>query len=200
MVLEVKDHNSFWYAKSKNYPNLVREDQFIREYLFKNLFDAGISNVVIRRKLDLVNINVYLAKPGVLFKDNNFEEFTKVFSQILLNKFGSSLGSINVIEVVNPDASAFLLADFMKQQLEKRIPFRRVMKSAILKAKQANVKGIKIQISGRLNGTEIARTEWIREGQVPLHTLRANIDYCSYKARTIFGILGIKVWLYSVII
>lgn len=154
--------------------------------MFKNLVDSGISNVVIKRKLDLVNVHVYLAKPNVLFKDENFQKFTKTFSNVLYDKFSSHLGSVNVVEVVNPDASAFLLAEFMKQQLEKRVPFRRVMKSAILKATQANVKGIKIQISGRLNGTEIARTEWIREGQVPLHTLRANIDYCNHTALLFF--------------
>lgn len=146
--------------------------------------------------MDLVNIHVYLAKPNVLFKDDNFQNFTKVFSEILQSKFTSRLGSVNVIEIVNPDACAFLLAEFMKQQLEKRVPFRRVMKSAILKAKQASVKGIKIQISGRLNGTEIARTEWIREGQVPLHTLRANIDYCNYTARSTFIVLLYKFLLF----
>lgn len=98
-------------------------------------------------------------------------------------KFQANLGVVNVVEVTNPDACSFLLAEFMRQQLEKRVPFRKVMKSAILKAQQAGVKGIKIQIAGRLNGTEIARTEWIREGQVPLHTLKANIDYCNYTAR-----------------
>lgn len=111
---------------------------------------------------------------------------TKELSFLLLDRYGSCLNSWNVIEVVNPDACASLLAEFVREQLEKRVAFRKVMKSAVLKAQQAGVKGVKIQITGRLNGTEIARTEWIREGRVPLHTLRANIDYCSSRALVLF--------------
>lgn len=148
--------------------------------------DSGLSKVIIRRKLSSVSLSVYLAKPNIVFKDNKLDKLTKELDSLLSSKYGSGLIALNVIEVVNPDACAYLLADFVKQQLEKRIAFRKVMKSAILKAQQAGVKGIKIQIAGRLNGTEIARTEWIREGRVPLHTLRANIDYCNSKARVFF--------------
>ena len=149
------------------------------------LVDSGVARVLIKRKSTLVNLVVYLSKPNVIFKDNKFDSLTNELSCLLLSKYGSHLNSWNIIEVVNPDACASLLAEFVKQQLEKRVAFRKVMKAAVLKAQQAGVKGVKIQITGRLNGTEIARTEWIREGRVPLHTLRANIDYCSSNARVL---------------
>jgi small subunit ribosomal protein S3 len=117
-------------------------------------------------------------------------------SQELSNSFTKENIVINIIQVSKPDSNSRILAELARQQLEKRIPFRRVMKNLMAKAQKAGVKGIKIQIAGRLNGAEIARTEWVKEGQVPLHTLKANIDYCSHKAQTIYGIIGIKIWVY----
>lgn len=146
------------------------------------LLDSGVARILIKRKSSLLNLIVYLSKPNIIFKDNKFDILTQELSSLLKDKYNSYLNSWNIIEVVNPDACSSLLAEFVKQQLEKRIAFRKVMKAAVLKAQQAGVKGVKIQITGRLNGTEIARTEWIREGRVPLHTLRANIDYCSSNA------------------
>lgn len=151
------------------------------------LLDAGIANVEIKRKLDFLDINIYAVKPSLVLGSNGSKiyDLRKQLETALINKFYSRNVTINVIEVTNPDSNSRFLAEFVRQQLEKRVPFRRVIKSAILKAQKAGVKGIKMQVAGRLNGAEIARTEWVREGQVPLHTLKANIDYCNYKARLI---------------
>jgi small subunit ribosomal protein S3 len=152
------------------------------------LFAAGISNIEIKRKLNFILINIFVLKPSIVMGVNEDKLFKlrNDLSNLLLKSFGSRDITVNVIEITNPDSDPRILAEFMRQQLEKRVPFRRVMKTAILKAQKAGVKGIKVQVAGRLNGAEIARTEWVREGQVPLHTLRANIDYCSYKARLIY--------------
>lgn len=147
-----------------------------------------MSNVEIKRKLDFLDINIYVAKPSLVVgpNGNKLYELRKELNGLLEKKFYNRNLIINVVEVVNPDANSRFLAEFVRQQLEKRVPFRRVIKTAILRAQKAGVKGIKIQIAGRLNGAEIARTEWVREGQVPLHTLKANIDYCNYQARLIY--------------
>lgn len=159
-----------------------------------------MSQIVIKRKSNLVNIYIYSSKPNLILGVNgeNLESFRKRISILLAKKFVERDIQLNVVEIVNQDSCSSLLAEFIQQQLEKRVPFRRVIKSAITKAQQAGIKGIKIQISGRLNGAEIARTEWVREGQIPLHTLKANIDFCNHKAHTIYGILGIKVWVYNI--
>nr|YP_010700461.1 ribosomal protein S3 [Strombomonas costata]WCH63600.1 ribosomal protein S3 [Strombomonas costata] len=194
------NHSSFWYSKSRDYLFLVKEDIFIRDYINKALFVAGISNIEIKRKLNFLVINISVVKPSVVMGINESKLFSlrNDLSRLLLKKFGLRNLTINVVELTNPDSDPRILAEFIRQQLEKRVPFRRIMKTAIVKAQKAGVKGIKVQIAGRLNGAEIARTEWVREGQVPLHTLKANIDYCSYKAQTLYGILGIKVWVYNV--
>lgn len=195
-----KEHSSFWYAKSNKYVFFLQEDIFVREYITKEFSQAGLSQIVIKRKLNFLNISIYCAKPNLIFGNNgeNLDAFRKRLSALLENKFINREIQINVVEIVNQDSCASLLAEFIQQQLEKRVAFRRVIKSTIVKAQQAGIKGIKIQISGRLNGAEIARTEWVREGQIPLHTLKADIDYCNYKAHTIYGILGIKVWVYKI--
>lgn len=146
--------------------------------------DIFISLVEIKRKSNFLIINVHVDKPAIVMGTNGnklFELRNKLSSSLAL-KFGSRDITINVVEVVSPDLNSRFLADFIRQQLEKRVPFRRVMKATVLKAQKAGAKGIKVQISGRLNGAEIARTEWVREGQVPLHTLKANIDYYNHKA------------------
>lgn len=204
-----KNHNSVWYSKSKEaYTNNLMQDLIIRDFINKNLSDTSISNIEIFRKIDSVfnrvSVNVHVVKPGLVLGVNSSKLYELRDKLCLLLQKTSSDESvshevtINLVEVVNPDTNSKLLASLIRQQLEKRVPFRRAMKSAIQKAQKSGVKGIKVQISGRLNGAEIARTEWIREGQVPLHTLRANIDYFSEKAQTLYGILGIKVWVYLV--
>jgi small subunit ribosomal protein S3 len=182
-----KNHMSYWFSKSNTYFSFVKEDFFIRNYLYNCFPEMGISNIEIKRKLNLLIINIFSAQPimilgskGILLKDTQ-----KNLSQLLTCQFDSYNLNINVIEIINPDSNAKFLSEFICQQLEKRVPFRKVIKSAIFKAQKSGLKGVKIQISGRLNGAEIARTEWIREGQVPLHTLKANIDYCNYKAHLI---------------
>jgi len=145
-------------------------------------------NIDIKRKVNFLCITISVAKPSLLIgvNGNKLDSLRNEISKILELKFAPYDLTINIVEVLNPDANAKFLAEFISQQLEKRVPFRRVIKSSILKAQKAGLKGVKIQISGRLNGAEIARTEWVRVGQVPLHTLKANIDYCSYKALAIF--------------
>lgn len=166
----------------------MKEDIFIRNFINKSLTDTFISLIEIKRKSNFLIINIHVAKPVlVMGVDGNrlFDLRNKLSSSLKLN-FGFRDITINVVEVISPDLNSRFLADFIRQQLEKRVPFRRVMKATILKAQKAGAKGIKVQISGRLNGAEIARTEWVREGQVPLHTLKANIDYYNHKALVIF--------------
>nr|YP_010700226.1 ribosomal protein S3 [Euglena deses]WCH63370.1 ribosomal protein S3 [Euglena deses] len=192
------EHKSLWYSKSKNYFLFVKEDIFIRNFIYNELSELCISDIEIKRRLDFLTINISVTKANLILGTNGSRlyELKNKLSKNLLLKFSNRNITMNVIEIINPDTNAKLLADFIRQQLEKRVPFRRIMKAAILKSQKAGINGIKIQVAGRLNGAEIARTEWIREGQVPLHTIKANIDYCNYKAQTLYGILGIKIWIY----
>ena len=151
----------------------------------KNLAGVSVSRIFIKRKLNLVSIEVYLVKLGNIFNNSIVEDLTKKLSKLLLRHFKCTITAFNIVEITNVDTCSALVADSVKSQLEKRLPFRKVIKSAITKCLKSGVKGVKIQVSGRLNGAEIARSEWIRQGQVPLHTLRANIDYCSAKAHVI---------------
>ncbi len=192
----IKEHQSRWYADAKNYPDLLQEDHLIRNYIRKNLVNAGISSIRIDRKADQVDLEIHTSRPGVVVgRQGSGIETLREGIQKALN--GNRTIRVNVIEVQKPDAEASLLAEYIAQQLEKRVSFRRVVRQAIQRAQRADVKGIKIQVSGRLNGAEIARTEWVREGRVPLHTLRADIDYSYCTAKTIYGILGIKVWVFK---
>lgn len=191
-----KEHSSCWYADKKNYPKLLQEDYQIRQYIDKNLANASIADVRIERKADQIDLSIHTARPGVVVgKGGQGIEKIRTDLQTLLKN--QRQVRVNVIEVTNVDASAALMAEFLTSQLERRVSFRRVVRQAIQRAQKAEVLGIKIQVSGRLNGAEIARTEWIREGRVPLHTLRADIDYCYRTASTIYGILGIKVWIFK---
>lgn len=169
----------------RNYLSFVQEDIFVRQFVSDKLSDAGIAQIEIKRKLDFLDINIFAAKPNLILGLNGAKiyDLRNELEGLLSAKFARRTITLNVVEVVNPDSNSRFLAEFVRQQLEKRVPFRRVMKGAIVRAQKAGVKGVKIQVSGRLNGAEIARTEWVREGQVPLHTLKANIDYCNYKAR-----------------
>lgn len=193
-----RKHNACWFANNKTYSKLLEEDIFIRKYLTDRLKDLPISNIFIKRKLNTVNIDIYLVKTGFLFTNDSLNLLISDLSKRLYANFSTSLGSLNVIEVVNVDVCSYLVADSIKRQLEKRLPFRKIIKSAISKSLKAGVKGVKIQISGRLNGAEIARSEWIRQGQVPLHTLRANVDYCSCTARLNFE-FGICIFIFWII-
>ncbi len=191
-----KEHKSCWYADSKQYPELLQEDYKIRQYVEKQLSNAGISNIRIERKADQVDLQIHTARPGVVVgRGGSGIESLRTGLQSALG--GNRQIRINVIEVSQVDADAALIAEYIAQQLERRVSFRRVVRQAIQRAQRAEVKGIKVQVSGRLNGAEIARTEWTREGRVPLHTLRADIDYAYRTAKTIYGILGIKVWIFK---
>lgn len=191
-----KDHKSCWYADPKRYPELLQEDYKIRQHIEKTLNNAGISDIRIERKAEQIELGIYTARPGVVVgRGGSGIEQLRAGLQKLLG--GTRQIRVNVIEVANADADAALMAEYIGQQLERRVSFRRVVRQALQRAERAEVKGIKIQVSGRLNGAEIARTEWVREGRVPLHTLRADIDYAYRTALTTYGILGIKVWIFK---
>jgi small subunit ribosomal protein S3 len=191
-----QEHRSRWFADPKHYPELLQEDSKIRQYVQKTLNNAGISAVKIDRKADQIDLEVLTARPGVVVgRGGTGIEQLRVGLQ---QQLGSNRQiRINVVEVQRVDADATLIAEYIAQQLERRVSFRRVVRQSITRAQKAGIEGIKIQVSGRLNGAEIARTEWTREGRVPLHTLRADIDYACCTAKTIFGILGIKVWVFK---
>ena len=192
-----QEHRSRWYADQSRYPELLQEDHRIRQYVEKNLANAGISDVRIERKADQIDLEVLTARPGVVVgRGGAGIESLRVGLQKELRDNSRQI-RINVVEVSRVDADASLIAEYIVQQLERRVSFRRVVRQAIQRAQRAGVEGIKIQVSGRLNGAEIARTEWTREGRVPLHTLRADIDYAYKTAQTTYGILGIKVWVFK---
>ncbi|BAZ13997.1 30S ribosomal protein S3 [Calothrix sp. NIES-4071] len=196
-----QEHQSRWFADPSRYPELLQEDFKLRKYIDEKLGryaqnNAGISEVRIERKADQIDLEVRTARPGVVVGrgGQGIESLRTGLQQLL----GSNRQiRINVVEVQRVDANAFLIAEYVAQQLERRVSFRRVVRQAIQRAQRAGVQGIKIQVSGRLNGAEIARTEASREGSVPLHTLRADIDYAYCTAKTIYGILGIKVWVFK---
>jgi small subunit ribosomal protein S3 len=191
-----QEHRSRWYADANRYPALLQEDSRIRKYIEKQLSNAGIASVKLERKADQLEVEVRTARPGVVVgRGGAGIDTLRQGLQQLLGDPNRQI-RINVVEVERVDADAALLAEYIAQQLERRVAFRRVMRQAIQRAQRAGVQGIKLQISGRLNGAEIARTEWQREGRVPLHTLRADIDYAYRTAQTTYGILGIKVWLF----
>ncbi len=198
-----QEHRSRWYAESENYSDLLQEDHKIREFFLRNplklksLENPSISQIRIERKADQVDLEVFTARPGVVVGrgGEGIEKLREGLQKVL--KAGDRQIRINVREVERVDADAALIAEYIQQQLERRVSFRRVVRQAIQRAQRAGVQGIKIQVSGRLNGAEIARTEYTREGKVPLHTLRADIDYSYITAQTIYGILGIKVWIFK---
>ncbi len=191
-----KEHLSRWYADSKRYPSLLQEDHHIRQYIEKNLSNAGISQVRIERKADQIDLEIHTARPGVVVGRGG-SGIDALRTGIQASLGGNRQIRINVIEVSQVDADAALIAEYIVGQLERRVSFRRVVRQTIQRAQRASVQGIKIQVSGRLNGVEIARTEWTREGRVPLHTLRADIDYSYKTAKTTYGILGVKIWIFK---
>jgi small subunit ribosomal protein S3 len=193
-----QEHRSRWYADTRKYSEVLQEDYIIRQHIEKDktLETAGISKVLIERKADQIELSIHTARPGVVVGRQG--SGIEVIRQALLKKLGTDRQiRINVIEIAKVDADAALIAEFIAQQLSRRVSFRRVVRQAIQRAQRAEVKGIKIQVGGRLNGAEIARTEQAREGSVPLHTLRADIDYASKTADTTYGIIGVKVWVFK---
>jgi small subunit ribosomal protein S3 len=193
-----QEHKSSWYANFNQYPDVLKEDDKIRTYINTVAKSNSISNVRINRNglNDQIQLNIETGKPGILVGDRGtgLENLLTNVKKLLPS---NRQLTINVFEVEKVDLDASLLADLVAEQLEKRIAFRRAIREALQRAQKQNVKGIKIQVSGRLNGAEIARSEWIREGRVPLQTLRADIDYSTQEANTIYGVLGIKVWLFK---
>nr|YP_009295635.1 ribosomal protein S3 [Mastocarpus papillatus]AOL58119.1 ribosomal protein S3 [Mastocarpus papillatus] len=191
-----QEHKSSWYAKTRHYNTLIQEDHQIRSSINKILTNASISTIYIHRKVDQIEIDIHTARPGIVLGKMG-TGIANLRKQLTKKLKDNKQIRINVIEIKEPDQEASLIAEFITQQLEKRIAFRRAVRQGVQRSQKANIKGIKVQISGRLNGAEIARSEWVREGRVPLQTLRADIDY-SYKiAQTIYGILGVKVWLFK---
>ena len=185
---------SRWYASNRDFAGMLAEDIKVREYLKAKLKNAAVSRVLIERPAKNARITIYSARPGVVIgkKGEDIEKLKKD----LAAKLGVPV-AVNIEEVRKPEVDAQLIADSITQQLEKRIMFRRAMKRAMQNAMRLGAQGIKIMSAGRLNGIEIARTEWYREGRVPLHTLRADIDYGFSEARTTYGIIGVKVWVYK---
>jgi len=186
-----KPWKSRWFA-TKNYAQLLEEDKFIRDIVKKKLFSAGISRVEIERKANQVSVTIYTAKPGMVVgkQGKGIEDLRAYLNSTLSKKI-----EMNVQEIKNIDAESQLVAEGIAFQLEKRVAFRRAMKQAISKAMKSGAKGIKIMVSGRLGGVEIARAEWLKEGRIPLQTLRSDIDYGFTEANTIFGKIGVKVWI-----
>lgn len=212
-----QEHRSTWFSNSKNYPNQILEDHFIRSFLGKTYKEAGCVDINIERKLDQIHINIRAIEPAAFLgkSGDGLEKLRYRLEKKLVSFRGSSLRNasspnlkmgfenlpkpqliLKINELTNPNGEAAYLANFIVEQLEKRAPFRRAMRQGIQRVQRAQIPGVKIEVSGRLNGAEIARTEWVREGRVPLQTLRADIDYSYKTAQTIYGILGVKVWLF----
>ncbi len=190
----VKDHNSVWYADSQSYSKYLVEDIKVREYIEKKLNHASVSRVVIERPAQTARVTIHTARPGIVIgkKGEDVDRLRKELTDMM----GVPV-HINIQEIRKPDLDAKLVAQNVAQQLERRVMFRRAMKRVVQNAMRQGAKGIKVQVGGRLGGAEIARSEWYREGRVPLHTLRADIDYATYEAMTTYGILGVKVWIFK---
>ena len=189
----IKPWESRWFSE-RDYSKLLQEDIDLRKFLFKKLSSAGISKIVIERPAKLANVTLYTSRPGVIIgkKGSDIEILKKSVSKIV-----SGDVNINIVEIKKPELDSQLVADNIAQQLERRVAFRRAMKRAVQSAMRLGALGIRVNCSGRLGGAEIARTEWYREGRVPLHTLRAEIDYGVSRANTTYGICGVKVWIFK---
>ena len=190
----IKDWESRWYAKKHDFGDTLVEDYKLREYLLETLAPAGVPKVEIERSASRVRINIHVAKPGMVIGRGGAE--IEKLKATLEKKLGKSV-SLNIIEIKNPDVNAQLVAENIAAQLERRISFRRALKQAIGRAMKLGAKGIKCQASGRLGGAEIARSETYKEGTIPLQTIRADIDYGFAEAKTTYGRIGVKVWIYT---
>ncbi|KZX84152.1 30S ribosomal protein S3 [Oleiphilus sp. HI0009] len=190
----VKDHNSVWYAEKGEYANNLLNDIEVRDFLMKRLEKASVSKITIERPAQNARITIHTARPGIVIGKKG-EDVEKLRKEV-----GKMMGvpvHINIEEIRKPDLDAKLVAASVASQLERRVMFRRAMKRAVQNAMRQGAKGIKIQLGGRLGGAEIARSEWYREGRVPLHTLRADVDYATHEASTTYGIIGVKVWIFK---
>ncbi len=190
----VKDWTSKWYADSKHFADYLNVDLKVRDYIKKKLAHASVSRVQIERPANNARITIHTARPGIVIgkKGEDIEILRKQVSKMM----GIAV-NLNIEEIRKPELDATLVAENIAQQLERRIMFRRAMKRAVTNAMRLGALGIKVRVSGRLNGAEIARTEWYHEGRVPLHTLRADIDYGVVEANTTYGVIGVKVWLFK---
>ena len=186
--------DSIWFAKKSEYGKFLMEDYKIRNYIKKNVVNSGVSQVIIERTAKKCIVSIYTSRPGFVIgkKGSDVEKIKKNLSKIT-----SSDISLNIKEVKKPELNAYLVAENIAQQLVKRIAYRKTMKRAIQSALRLGAKGIRVCLAGRLAGNEIARTEWLREGSVPLHTFRADVDYAEAEALTTYGIIGVKVWIYK---
>lgn len=189
----IKKHNANWYASPKKYAEYLINDLEVREFLDKKLKGAMVSKVLIERPTGAAKVTLHTARPGIVIgkKGEDIEKLQKELTQ----RMGVP-AQVNIHEIGQPDLDARLVADGIASQLEKRVMFRRAMKRAVQNSMRAGAKGIKVELSGRLGGADIARSEWYREGRVPLHTLRADIDYSSVRAETTYGTIGVKVWIF----
>ena len=186
--------DSVWYAKKKDFGNNLIEDFKIRNYIKKNVINSGVSKVMIERTAKKCFVTIYTSRPGFVIgkKGTDIEKIKGNLSKLTSNEV-----VLNIKEVKKPETNSYLVAENIAQQLVKRVSYRRAMKRAMQSAMRLGAKGIKVTLSGRLAGNEIARSEWLREGSIPLHTLRANLDYAESEALTTYGIIGVKVWIYK---
>src|SRR5918995_2213585 len=192
-----RDWTSKWYASTKNFPAFLYTDHVVREFLRKRLVEASISRIQIERAARKVNITIHTARPGIVIGKKG-EDIEKLRGQVSkMMKMPAVDVRINIAEIRKPELDAQLVADGIAQQLERRVMFRRAMKRAVTNTMRIGALGIKVRVSGRLNGAEIARTEVYREGRIPLHTFRADIDYGLSEARTTYGVIGVKVWIFK---
>ena len=186
--------DSIWYAKKNNYSKFLIEDYKIRQYIRKNIINAGVSEIIIERSSKKCSVSIHTSRPGFVIgkKGSDIEKIKNKISKITDSEI-----YVNIKEIKKPELNAYLVAENIAQQLVKRIAYRRAMKRAMQSTMRLGAKGIKVCVSGRLAGNEIARSEWLREGSIPLHTLRANLDYSESEALTTYGIIGVKVWIYK---
>ena len=190
----IKNHNSVWYADKNDYSEYLRDDLEVRAYLRKKLYEASVSKIEIHRQAQAARVIIHSARPGIVIGKKG-EDVEKL--RIRLSEMMGISVNINIEEIRKPELDALLVAQGISQQLERRVQFRRAMRRAVQNAMRLGAKGIKVEVSGRLGGAEIARSEWYREGRVPLHTLRADIDYATSSAHTQYGVIGVKVWIFK---
>ena len=192
-----RDWTSRWYANSQTFPAYLLQDWQVRQFLKKKLAEASVSRIAIERAARKANITINTARPGVVIGKKG-EDIERLRGEVA-KMMGMSVGDvrINIAEIRKPEVDAQLVAEGIAQQIERRVMFRRAMKRAVMNTMRSGALGVKVRVSGRLNGSEIARTEWSREGRIPLHTFRAEIDYGLAEARTTYGVIGVKVWIFK---
>ncbi len=192
-----RDWTSKWFANTRSFPSYLYQDWQVREFLKKKLSEASVSRIHIERAARKANITINTARPGVVIGKKG-EDIERLRGEVA-KMMGMSVADVrlNIAEIRKPEVDAQLVADGIAQQIERRVMFRRAMKRAVMNTMRSGALGVKVRVSGRLNGSEIARTEWTREGRIPLHTFRADIDYGTAEARTTYGVIGVKVWIFK---